>query len=195
MRRSAGFWLSGVLVGALLVHLFFFTRQFFRTTSVDLQTVDKIELVVVLTGGRGRLREGVELLRQGKGERLLISGMQPGTSLEDVFLANQLGPLEPKLREQIVPGMASASTYENAREVREVIERYNPRSVLLITSNYHLPRARDFLLDELQRSYYKRWPQLFFYGIESPNFGPQWYLSPNSWGIFLSEYLKSLLSL
>ena len=195
MQRSIAFWLSGVLVGALVVHLFFFSKHFFQSASVDLGQIERVEMIVVLTGGRGRLREGVELLKEGKGDRLLISGMKVGTSLEDVFMANQLGELTPELRDQIVPGMASSSTYENAREVREAIEKYNPTSVLLITSNYHLPRARDLLMEELQRNYFRRWPQLLFYGIESPNFGPQWYLSPNSWGIYLSEYIKSLFSL
>lgn len=178
-----------------MVHLVFFSRQFFSSASVNLAQIDKVDLIVVLTGGRGRLREGVELLRAGKGERLLISGMKVGTALEDVFQANQLGTLTENLRNRIVPGMASSSTYENAKEVREAIERYSPKSVLLITSNYHLPRARDLLLDELQVNYFRTWPQLLFYGIESPNFGEKWYLSPTSWGIYLSEYVKSLLNL
>jgi uncharacterized SAM-binding protein YcdF (DUF218 family) len=189
------FWLSGVLVGALIVHSVFFSRQFFSSISVDLAEIEQVELIVVLTGGRGRMREAVELLKAEKSERLLISGMRVGTSLEEVFKANQLGQLTPRLREQIIPGMASSSTYENAKEIREAIEKYNPKSVLLITSNYHLPRARDLLMEELQRSYFRRWPQLMFYGIESPNFGPKWYLSLNSWFIYLSEYFKSLFSL
>jgi uncharacterized SAM-binding protein YcdF (DUF218 family) len=182
-------------VGALLVHFVFFTEQFFRASSVNLDRIERVDLIVVLTGGRGRLREGVALLRAGKGERLLISGMQVGTSIESVFQANQIGELTPELRDRIVPGMTSSSTFENARETRGAIEKYNPKSVLLITSNYHLPRARELLMDELQRNYSGRWPQLLFYGIESPNFGPDWYQSPNSWGIYLSEYFKSLFSL
>lgn len=194
MRRSV-LWLSGVLAGALSVHLFSFNKQFFQSSSVVLSQIDKVDMIVVLTGGRGRLREAVELLRSGKGDQLLISGMNVGTSIEEVFRANQLGDLDPQIREKIIPGMASNSTWENAREVREAFDKFNPKTVLLITSNYHLPRARDLLLDELQRSNTKRWPKLYFYGIESPNFGPEWYKSPVSWGIYLSEYFKSLLSI
>lgn len=195
MSKSAFFWLSGVLFGALLVHFASFSKQFFKSTSTNLTNIEQVDLIVVLTGGRGRLREGVELLRAQKGKRLLISGMKVGTSLEEVFEANQLGTLDQNLREQIIPGMASSSTYENAREVRDALERFAPLTVLLITSNYHLPRARELLFDELQRNYKKKWPQIYFYGVESPNFGPKWYLSPNSWSIYLSEYFKSLLNL
>ncbi len=82
-------------MGALIGHLFFFSKQFFRSTSVVLSEIERVELIVVLTGGRGRMREAVELLKADKGERLLISGMKVGTSLEEVFQANQLGELTP----------------------------------------------------------------------------------------------------
>ena len=53
-------------------------------TSSDPGTADGI---VALTGGEGRLQAALELLDQGKGTRLLISGVHAETSREELFEA------------------------------------------------------------------------------------------------------------
>ena len=44
----------------------------------------KADAIVVLTGGPSRISEGVKLLMQGKGDRLLISGVYSATTRSEL---------------------------------------------------------------------------------------------------------------
>jgi len=151
----------------------------------------KVDVVVVLTGGVGRIKRGVELLLEGKGENLFISGIAEDVSLEDILLANGMEPLPEIFHSRIILGRLSRSTPENAKEIRSILERHDFDSVLLVTSQYHLARASQLIERELER-----WPErkieIYFDAVESPNFDPHsWWTSLTGWQIFLSEYLKS----
>lgn len=45
---------------------------------------DAADAIIVVTGGRSRLEAAVGLLKSGKGERLLISGVHPAADLDDL---------------------------------------------------------------------------------------------------------------
>lgn len=94
--------------------------------------------IVVLTGGRGRADEGLRHLKEGRQEVLILSGVNASASLDAIFP----GKLTDVERERIVLEKGSTSTIENAVEVRKILSDRKLGSVVLITSMYHMRRAR-----------------------------------------------------
>jgi len=100
----------------------------------------KAEGVVVFTGGSDRVLEAAELLARGQARRLLITGVNRATHSSD--LARRL-PVSRELFNCCVDlGYQALDTVGNARETRQWAEVHNiTRSLIVVTSNYHMPRA------------------------------------------------------
>ncbi len=185
-------------LGALLLCMLLtlsFDLGFFAASllpeSKSVVEVPEVDVIAVLTGGQGRLKEALNLLMMGKGKRLLISGVEPQAKISEIFLLNGLEVPPPDVMNFIHLDVQSLNTHENAIEIRRVMELYDAHSVLLVTSSYHLKRATLYLERELK----KEPPYLASisnFPVESPNFDRRkWWSSPTSWSILLSEYLKS----
>jgi uncharacterized SAM-binding protein YcdF (DUF218 family) len=103
--------------------------------------------IIVLTGGPDRVADGLRLLAQGRGERLLISGVNNATSREQIVRA---AAASRKLVDCCVDlGYAALNTYGNANEAREWVRKHRiGRSLIVVTSDFHMPRA----LVELSRT-------------------------------------------
>ena len=100
----------------------------------------KSDAIIVITGGKGRIEHAAELLRQRKGERLLIAGADP--SVRKVDLVRRLR-LDRNLLDCCVDlGSESVDTRSNAEEAKRWIERRGYKSVRLVTSDWHMRRAR-----------------------------------------------------
>lgn len=95
--------------------------------------------IVVLTGGPGRTQRGVEMLEKGKARRLLISGVGANVKPAEFQAANNV----PKdlFRCCIDLGYVANNTRANAEELADWVRRHNFRSVRLVTTGYHMPRA------------------------------------------------------
>lgn len=108
----------------------------------------KAEGVVVFTGGSDRVLEAAELLARGQARRLLITGVNRATHSSD--LARRL-PVSRELFNCCVDlGYQALDTVGNARETRQWAEVHNiTRSLIVVTSNYHMPRALAELSAEL----------------------------------------------
>jgi uncharacterized SAM-binding protein YcdF (DUF218 family) len=194
-RRAArrliafGFWL---LMTIFVWDLARFSKDLFEAPVAGPE-MGSVDLIAVLTGGQGRLREAVQLLLAGRGKELFISGTGgPGITAREILAANDLHESPAWMLEHITLDPESQSTRDNARQVREIIARRGVRSVLLVTSNYHMPRTLRLFRQELAAS-----PALDVdlrpYPVESPNFSPaHWYKSFAGWQILLSEYFKTL---
>jgi uncharacterized SAM-binding protein YcdF (DUF218 family) len=94
---------------------------------------------VVLTGGAFRISDALELLAAGRGKRLLITGVNPSTRTVDV---SRLVPEHRRLFACCVDLDHSAmNTIGNAIETRRWAEQRNFKSLIVVTSNFHMPRA------------------------------------------------------
>ncbi len=95
--------------------------------------------IVVLTGGPQRIDEGLSLLQQGFGRRLLISGVNERTGHDDVL------KLHPMMRETITCcvdlGAQARNTIGNAIETRRWVRGNGFSSLTVVTSRYHMPRT------------------------------------------------------
>lgn len=95
--------------------------------------------LVVLTGGADRIQDALQLLEQGKGKRLLISGVNIHSTMEDF---RRRWPGRDRLFECCVDlDYQARNTYGNAVEGARWAHKQGFRSVILVTASYHLPRA------------------------------------------------------
>ena len=100
----------------------------------------KVDAIVAITGGAGRIEHGVKLLAEGRAKRLLIAGADPSVRKED--LVGRLGA-PPKLFDCCIDlGSESVDTRSNAEEAKRWLDRRRYKSIRLVTSDWHMRRAR-----------------------------------------------------
>lgn len=100
----------------------------------------RTDAIVVLTGGSGRVTEGLDLLKQDKADLLFISGVGKDLIVEDL-LAFWNGLPENISKDRITLGYAAQTTYGNALETAAWVKQKNIESIRLVTSAYHIDRA------------------------------------------------------
>ena len=102
--------------------------------------VPATDAIVALTGGEGRIERAAALLADKKGKRLLIAGADPSVRKED--LIRRLGG-KPGLAACCVDlGSESVDTRSNAEEAKRWLDRRGFSSLRLVTSDWHMRRAR-----------------------------------------------------
>ena len=135
-----------------LVALGFFLHLVYQDNQVNPEPADAI---VILTGGQGRLAEGLRLLMTGQGHDLFISGVGEQTTFGELmkklpelqeFAEHHQDPAWQQLYNEkltccVFLGYQAKSTIGNAREVADWMRSKNYQSMKLVTSNYHMPRA------------------------------------------------------
>lgn len=97
------------------------------------------DAIVVLTGGRGRIETGVDLLQAGRAKKLFISGVPPGVPV--VEMLHQSAGAEHLAACCIVLGHAADNTIGNAAETVRWLAEEGYRSLRLVTADYHMRRA------------------------------------------------------
>lgn len=95
--------------------------------------------IVVLTGGSDRVKAGLELLMAGAAPRLLISGAGAGTYLGDFTPRDGIDATSKAA--DISIGHRAATTRGNARETARWAARHHITSLIVVTADYHMPRA------------------------------------------------------
>jgi uncharacterized SAM-binding protein YcdF (DUF218 family) len=98
------------------------------------------DAAVVLTGASGRIEHAVDVLRDGKAKRLLIAGADPLVTKAD--LARRLRGERKLIQCCVDLGSESVDTRSNAEEAGRWLAKRHFRSVRLITSDWHMRRAR-----------------------------------------------------
>ena len=120
-----------------LIGFVFFTLRVERQPA---QINSHADGMIVLTGGADRVTDAINLFGQGHADRMLITGVNPGITRAEI--AN----LNPKYRELVDCcvdlGYEALNTFGNAREARRWVEDNKiAKSIIVVTSNYHMPRA------------------------------------------------------
>ncbi len=124
----AGLWLAGFVVFLLAV--------FTATPPNPLPPADGI---VALTGGDDRVAQALALLTAHEAPQLLISGAGRGTYLGD-FTADGAAATA-HYAADITLGHQAGSTHGNAQEAATWAAAHHMRSLIIVTADYHMPRA------------------------------------------------------
>jgi uncharacterized SAM-binding protein YcdF (DUF218 family) len=95
--------------------------------------------IVVLTGGSSRVSDAMELLADGYGKRLLISGVHPTNAVSDI--SRSLSDNQEYLSCCVDLDRSAVNTRSNAAETRRWAHDRGFKSLIVVTSNYHMPRA------------------------------------------------------
>ena len=97
--------------------------------------------IVALTGGSGeRISAGVQLLDEARGKRLLISGVGPHVTRSQLQII--VGAAKPLFDCCVDLGFKAANTLGNARETAAWARAHGFKTLILVTADYHMPRAR-----------------------------------------------------
>ncbi len=178
-----------IMAGMLFIALLFGGFLWFADAVTSLKTPDgvKADAIVVLTGGYLRIEQALGLLRDGAGERLLISGAHPSTTPNQIRKVTQASPDLFACCVDI--GYDAIDTIGNANEITRWIQDHGYRSVLVVTNNYHMLRS----LHELRRAD----PVTVFIPypvVNSDLTRKAWFAEPDVLRTMLAEYGKVVLS-
>ena len=173
--------LGGVVAAiAALAGFFLFANALPRA---EIRLSDSADGIVVLTGGASRIGDAVELLAAGRGKRLLISGVHPATTPGELVRVN---PDYERLLECCVDlGHEATNTIGNAVETGNWVREKGFRSLVVVTSGWHMPRALIEIENELPGVALIAYPVV----SERMRDEPWWYDAPTI-RLLAVEYVK-----
>ena len=138
--------------------------------------------IVVLTGGASRITDALELLAAKRGQRLLISGANRSTNTAEIV---RLHPEFSGAVRCCVDFDRSLNTLGNAVETRRWAEERGMRSLIVVTSAYHMPRAMAEIAHQLPGVALVAFPVLSDKMRAEP-----WWSNGTTARLILLEYLK-----
>lgn len=97
------------------------------------------DAIVVLTGDAERLHAGIALLESLAGDRLLITGVNAGTTRDDIKI--YFGAASHRFDCCVDLGWSARDTAGNAAEAATWAREWGYQSLIVVTAHYHMPRA------------------------------------------------------
>ena len=144
--------------------------------------------IVALTGAAARIPDAIELLATDRGKRLLITGVHRATSSKEIA---RLTPLYSRYFTCCIDLDRSAlNTFGNALETKRWARENNFNSLIVVTSNWHMPRAMAELAHQLPDV------TLIAYPVISEKVKTEpWWSNLDTARFLFAEYLKYVLAL
>jgi len=186
-RRGWARFLTFLLIGTLAILLGGFLAFAQHVDRIQPpEVIPNADGIVVWTGkGGGRLEAGGALLQAKKGERLLISGVHKDNDSEQIAKITGLPDTIAACCLDI--DYAAKNTVGNARETASWALALDYDHIILVTSAYHMPRAKVEIASAAGRI------RITPYPVERAD-GRKWYKSTERLKRLLQEYSKLLLS-
>ena len=143
--------------------------------------------IVALTGGASRISDAIELLASGRGRRLLITGVGPTTNTAELM---RLAPDHQRWFGCCIDlDYSAANTVGNAIETKRWARERGFRSLVVVTSGYHMPRAMLEISHRLPDVTLIPFPV-----VTGPHRAEPWWCHPGTAKILVSEYLKFIVA-
>ena len=183
LARGVGFLTMTVLVGGLLAFVLGFFWFITQVPSEEIRLADKADGIVVLTGAASRIPDAIDLLNSARGQRVLITGVNRTTTAKEI--ATLTSQNERVFRCCVDLDRSALNTLGNAIEARRWARDRNFRSLIIVTSNWHMPRAMAELEHQMPDA------KLIAYPVVSEKIkGEPWWSGSGTARLLLSEYLK-----
>lgn len=150
------------------------------------QAETSTQAIVVLTGGSGRLDEGLDLLAKDPNAQLFVSGVYKGNEVRHLLKLSKQRPIA--LGTRIGIGNA-VDTRENAAETAVWVVNHDIQSVRLVTAAYHMPRSLlefEYKLPDIKIIAHPVFPA----HVKQD----KWWAYPGTAALVISEYNKFLLA-
>lgn len=182
LKRKRYLLLAALLLTGLVVMADF--HRWVREVG-SLPTPDTIsgDAIVALTGGSGkRIGAAIRLLETDGSRRLLVSGVHSSVDTRD--LIKTAGGSEALFKCCIDIGHMASSTKENAIETAEWARKHGYKSIVLVTSDYHMPRSLLWFKNQVPEL------QIVPYPIESQIKPKTWWQSWKSMRGLVTEWAK-----
>ena len=160
----------------------------FNIASDEVTLDTKADGIVALTGAAARIPDAIELLATDRGKRLLITGVHRATSSKEIA---RLTPLYSRYFTCCIDLDRSAlNTFGNALETKRWARAHNFNSLIVVTSNWHMPRAMAELAHQLPDV------TLIAYPVISEKVKTEpWWSNLDTARFLFAEYLKYVLAL
>jgi uncharacterized SAM-binding protein YcdF (DUF218 family) len=160
-----------------------FAGFLFNLRSTEVQPARKADGIVVLTGGSSRVSDAMELLAAGYGKRLLISGVHPTIAAADISRSVQEG--QGLFHCCVDLDHSAVNTRSNALETKRWAKERGFKSLVVVTSNYHMPRAIVELSHAMPDT------ALIPFSVVGDKWRDEpWWSSGATFRLVLSEYMK-----
>lgn len=145
--------------------------------------------IVALTGGSNlRLRAATDLLEAGKGRRLLVSGVNRDVTRGQIWGVTRAA--KPLFDCCVDLDFTARDTIGNARETALWVRARNYRSLILVTADYHMPRAALELRARLPEA------RIITYPLATPDLdASHWQDTTHGARRMVWEYTKYLVAL
>lgn len=145
------------------------------------------DAIVALTGGPHRLNDAVDLLAEGSARKLLITGVNEQISVEQ--LQRALPGSARYFQCCIDVGYEARNTRGNATESRDWVQTNGFRSLIVVTSAYHIPRS----MAELGRAMPD--VDLIAYPVQHPDLDlAGWSHDFATFRLLMTEYVKYIVA-
>ena len=177
--------LLGLLV-VLGLALASFQKFVLTLPNADTTLSAPIDGLVVATGGQLRIQKGVELLAGGKADRMLISGVGKGITKELLKENLAISNRQARFFDCCVEiEFTATDTNGNAQATFEWMQKHALDDILLVSANYHLPRAELIFKQYLPEN------SVYFQAVNPPDLKlSAWYSNWQTTRLLLKEYLK-----
>ena len=124
-------------ISFLNIYFFFQEVKKFENSVTNINNIDGI---VVLTGDQFRIAKGIELLKRNPNKKLLISGVNKNINPVDIM---KEFPSSINFFQCCIDiGKDAKNTFENIIETFEWMKSNEFTSIIIVTSDYHLPRVK-----------------------------------------------------
>ncbi|HZQ14496.1 MAG TPA: YdcF family protein [Pseudolabrys sp.] len=188
VARWIGFLTMAALAAGFVVLVCGFFWFFLQIPTEEVQIDRKADGIVVLTGAAARIPDAIELLAAERGKRLLISGVYRNTRSNEIA---RLTPLYSKYFSCCIDLDRSAlNTFGNAIQTRRWAREHNFSSLIVVTSNWHMPRAMNELSHQLPDVTLIPYPVISEKVKNDP-----WWSNGSTARLLLGEYFKYLFGI
>ena len=182
-RGGPSAFLGLALAGLFAVATVGFVGFLAQLRGTEAEPAGRANGIVVLTGGSSRVSDAMELLAGGYGTRLLISGVHPTSAASDI--SRSLSDNQSLLNCCVDLDRSAVNTRSNAAETRRWAHERHFKSLIVVTSNYHMPRAIVELSHAMPDI------RLIPFAVVSEKWRDEsWWSSGATLRLLLSEYVK-----